>query len=364
MPDLPLLFSPTTLGALTIPNRVVMAPMTRNRATPDNVPTPQMVTYYTQRASAGLIIAEMTNVTRNAVAYMNTPSIETPEEITAWRAVTEAVHAEGGQILLQIAHGGRISHPALLAGKTPVGPSAIQPKGKTWTPEGELEFVTPYALSEAEIDSLVTDFGQAAANAKTAGFDGVEIHGANGYLVDQFLRTGTNTRTDAWGGDVAARARFLMAVTEAAIAEWGPGRVGVRLSPFNPFNDMHDADPFLTFPAAAALLGALPLAYLHLTFGGGSPEDVARLLPLMREEFHGPLILNGGYTAESAEAALETGEVEAIAFGVPFLANPDLPSRLESGAELNTPDPSTFYMGTEVGYTDYPVLDTVVGDRS
>jgi N-ethylmaleimide reductase len=319
-----------------------------------------MVTYYTQRASAGLIIAEMTNITRTAVAYLNTPSIETPEQMATWREVTDAVHAEGGQIVLQIAHGGRISHPALLDGKTPVAPSAIRPAGKTWTPEGELEFVTPQALGAEDILAIVADFRQAAANAKAAGFDGVEIHGANGYLVDQFLRSATNTRTDEWGGDPAARARFLMAVTQAAIEVWGPGRVGVRLSPFNPYNSMADADPFSTFPTAASLLDTLPLAYLHLTYGGGSPADRDRIAPLMRAAFRGPVIINGGYTAEHAEAALESGMAEAVAFGVQFLANPDLPARLEHGAELNAPDPSTFYMGTEVGYTDYPVLDVVV----
>lgn len=352
----PMLFTATTLGAIPIANRVVMAPMTRNRAEADGRPSPIMTTYYTQRASAGLIVSEMTQIAATGVSYANTPGIETPEQVALWKGITDAVHAEGGRIVLQIAHGGRISHPSLLGGATPVAPSAIRPAGETWTPLGLVPFETPRELTADEIMALVKQFRVAAANAREAGFDGIELHAANGYLLDQFLRSGSNQRTDQWGGSVANRARFLIDVIEATVAEWGPGRVGVRLSPFNPYNAMHDDAPFTTFPDVAALLDTLPLAYLHVNYGGGSPEDRARMQQLLRSAFHGAIIANSALDADSGEAVLESHLAEAIAFGVPFLANPDLPLRLASGAPLNPPDVPTFYQGGEKGYIDYPAL--------
>lgn len=352
----PMLFTATALGAIPIANRVVMAPMTRNRAEADGRPSPIMTTYYAQRASAGLIVSEMTQVAATGVSYANTPGIETPEQVALWKGITDAVHAEGGRIVLQIAHGGRISHPSLLGGATPVAPSAIRPAGETWTPEGLVAFETPRELTADEIMALVKQFRIAAANAREAGFDGIELHAANGYLIDQFLRSGSNQRTDQWGGSVANRARFLVDVIEATVAEWGPGRVGVRLSPFNPYNAMHDDAPFTTFPDVAALLDTLPLAYLHVNYGGGSPEDRARMQQLLRSAFHGAIIANSALDAASGEELLESHLAEAVAFGVPFLANPDLPLRLASDAPLNPPDVPTFYQGGEKGYIDYPAL--------
>jgi len=352
----PMLFTATALGAIPIANRVIMAPMTRNRADADGRPTPIMATYYAQRASAGLIVAEMTHIVSSGVSYANTPGIETAEQVALWKVITDAVHAEGGRIVLQIAHGGRISHPTLLGGATPVAPSAIRPAGETWTSLGLVPFETPRELGADEIMALVRQFRLAAANAREAGFDGIELHAANGYLLDQFLRSGSNQRTDQWGGSVPNRARFLIDVIEATVAEWGPGRVGVRLSPFNPYNAMHDDEPFTTFPDIAALLDTQPLAYLHFNYGGASPEDRARMQQLMRSAFHGAIIANSGLDATTGEELLKSHLAEAIAFGVPFLANPDLPHRLESGAPLNLPDQSTFYQGGEKGYTDYAAV--------
>jgi N-ethylmaleimide reductase len=315
-----------------------------------------MTTYYTQRASAGMIVSEMTQIASTGVSYANTPGIETAAQVAGWKLITEAVHAAGGRIVLQIAHGGRISHPSLLGGQTPVAPSAIRPAGETWTPLGLVPFETPRELTADEIMALVTQFRVAAANAREAGFDGIELHSANGYLLDQFLRSGSNQRGDQWGGSVANRARFLLDVIEATVAEWGPGRVGVRLSPFNSYNGMHDDAPFTTFPDVAAMLDTQALAYLHINYGGSTPDDRERMQQLLRSAFHGPIIANAGLTADSGEAILESHLAEAIAFGVPFLANPDLPLRLASGAPLNLPDVPTFYQGGEKGYIDYPVL--------
>lgn len=350
------LFSPVTIGALELPNRLVMAPMTRNRATPDGLPTPMMVEYYSQRAAAGLIVTEMTQLTPEAVGYMNTPGIHSTAQVELWRDVTAAVHAAGGRIVMQLGHAGRISHPTLIGGATPVAPSAIRPEGMTLTPSGKVPFETPRALATEELPTIVAQFRHAAAMAKDAGFDGVELHSANGYLLDEFLRSGTNRRTDGYGGSVDHRARLLLEVASSATEVWGPGRVGVRVSPFNPFNSMHDDQPLETFPAVARLLDALSLAYLHISYGGSSVDQRPEMIARMRAAFGGSIIANAGYDAERAEAALRAGEAEAIAFGVPFLANPDLPARLARDAALNTPDPATFYMGTAVGYTDYPSL--------
>ncbi|HET9134011.1 MAG TPA: alkene reductase [Gemmatimonadales bacterium] len=361
MTDIAPLLTPTTLGGIPLANRVVMAPMTRNRADDRGVPTPAMTTYYRQRASAGLIVAEMTQISPSAQGYILTPGIHNEAQVAAWREVTEAVHAEGGRIVLQLGHTGRIAHPDI-TGVQPVAPSAIAAEGLTFTQNGQVPFVEPRALTLEEIPGIVAQFRLAANFAREAGFDGVELHAANGYLLDQFLRSGTNKRDDQYGGSATNRARLLLEVVSAAIEVWGPGRVGVRLSPFNPYNTMSDADPFTTFPTVAALLALQPLAYLHVTYGGGSPEDRARMAPLMRSAFTGALIVNAGYTAESGAEVIAAGEAEAVAYGVPFIANPDLVERFAQRADLSAADASTFYMGGEKGYTDYAVMAGAVAE--
>lgn len=355
MTDIAPLLTPTTLGGIPIANRVVMAPMTRNRADDRGVPTPAMVTYYRQRASAGLIVAEMTQISAAGQGYILTPGIHNAEQVAAWREVTDAVHAEGGRIVLQLGHTGRIAHPDI-TGVQPVAPSAIAAEGLTFTQNGQVPFVMPRALTLPEIPAIVSEFRAAANFAREAGFDGVELHAANGYLLDQFLRSGTNQRDDQYGGSATNRARLLLEVVSAAIEVWGPGRVGVRLSPFNPYNTMSDADPFTTFPTVAALLALQPLAYLHVTYGGGSPEDCARIAPMIRAAFSGALIVNAGYTAESGAAVIAANEAEAVAYGVPYVSNPDLVERFKAGAELNATDFTTLYVGGEKGYTDYGTM--------
>jgi N-ethylmaleimide reductase len=350
----PDLFTPTQLGALALPNRVVMAPMTRNRAGAGSVPGALAAEYYRQRASAGLIVTEATQVSPQGVGYPGTPGIHDELQVAGWRRVTDAVHAAGGRIFLQLWHVGRISHPSLQPdGALPVAPSAIAAAGDTFTASGPQPFVTPRALATAEIPGIVAQFENGARLARAAGFDGVEIHGANGYLIDQFLRDGTNRRTDRYGGSLANRARFLLEVTEAVAGVWGPERVGVRLSPQSDFNDMHDSDPRATFGHAALALAPFGLAYLHVV------EPVGTATPLaldLKEAFEGPLMVNGGYTRPLAEAVLARGAADLVSFGAPFLANPDLPLRLARNAPLNAPDPATFYGGDAHGYTDYPAL--------
>jgi N-ethylmaleimide reductase len=352
------LFTPAQVGALMLPNRVVMAPMTRNRASAGNVPGALAVEYYTQRASAGLIITEATQVSPQGVGYPGTPGIHDAAQVAGWRNVTDAVHAAGGRVFLQLWHVGRISHPSLQPdGALPVAPSAIRPKGDAFTASGPQPFVTPRALETAEIPGVLAQFETGARLAKEAGFDGVELHGANGYLIDQFLRDGTNRRTDRYGGSLANRARFLLEVTEAVAGVWGADRVGVRLSPRGDFNDMSDSDPRATFGHAALALASFGLAYLHVVEPVGSlPAGTAPLAPRLKEAFGGPLIVNGGYTRALAEAAIASGEADLVSFGAPFLANPDLPQRLAQDAPLNPPDPATFYGGDARGYTDYPPL--------
>ncbi len=350
------LSTPVTLGALSLPNRVVMAPMTRNRATGDGVPTPIMATYYAQRASAGLIVAEMAPVAATGVAYPMTPGIYTDAQTDGWRHVTDAVHAAGGRILLQIAHGGRISHPALQPnGETPVAPSAIRPDGSVFTPQGPQPFVTPRALEVREIAAIVAEFADGARRARDAGFDGIELHAANGYLIDQFLRDGANDRTDAYGGSAERRARMLVEIVEAVSAAWSADRVGVRVSPFNAFNSMSDSDPVATFTTVASLLDGRGLAYLHVVEPVAA-DGTARLTPELRRHFSGPVLVNGGYDATTADAAIARGEGDAVSFGVPFIGNPDLAHRLALAAPLRPADPSTFYAGGERGYTDYAAL--------
>jgi N-ethylmaleimide reductase len=355
------LFSPFRLGSLTLPNRVVMAPMTRNRAGAGNAPGPHAATYYAQRASAGLIVTEATQVSPQGVGYPGTPGIHSAEQVAGWKQVTDAVHMAGGRIFLQLWHVGRISHPSLQpGGALPVAPSAIAPEGKAWTLDGMKDYVTPHALDIAEIAGVVEDYRRGAKNAREAGFDGVEVHGANGYLIDQFLRAGSNHRGDRYGGSAANRARLLIEVTEAVIGEWGAERVGVRLSPTNPFNSMSDHNPAETFGTAVSALDRFGLSYLHIVEPGATDPVPAGEPPdpkFFRKLWRGPLIANKGYDRARAEAALRDGTADLVAFATLFLANPDLPERLRRGGPFNAPDRKTFYGGSEAGYTDYPALD-------
>jgi N-ethylmaleimide reductase len=350
----PDLFSPIRLGDIEAPNRIVMAPLTRSRAVAGNVPNPLAVTYYTQRASAGLIISEATQICPEGQGYPNTPGIHTPEQIAGWRAVTDAVHAAGGRIVCQLWHVGRISHAAYQPeGRAPVAPSAIAARGEVYTPQGMVPLPTPRALETEEIPGLVAAYVAAAKNAREAGFDGVEVHGANGYLLDQFLRDGTNQRTDAYGGSIENRARLLLAVVDAVVGVWGSGRVGVRLSPINPFNDIADSTPQATFEHVAKALSSRNLAYLHvIELGDGTPFDFAAL----RRAYQSTYIAAGGFDRERAQAAVTSRAADAIAFGKLFIANPDLPARLMKNAPLNAWDEATFYGGDARGYTDYPAL--------
>ncbi len=352
-------FAPIKLGPYELGNRVVMAPLTRNRAGPDNVPQDLNARYYAQRASAGLIISEGTQVSPQGVGYPGTPGIHDPDQVEGWRRVTEAVHGQGGRIFAQLWHVGRISHPSLQpGGALPVAPSALRPEGETFTHDGLKPFVTPRALELAEIPGIIAQHREGARNALEAGFDGVEIHAANGYLLDQFLRDGSNRRDDAYGGSVANRLRLLLEVTEAVAGVWGAERVGVRLSPVNGFNSIRDSRPDQTFGHAARRLGEFGLAYLHVVeadFAGSAPPQSFDKRAL-REAFGGAYIANGGYDLEGARRALASGAADLVSFGAPYVANPDLVARLRIGAPLNVPDPATFYGGDERGYTDYPFL--------
>jgi N-ethylmaleimide reductase len=356
----PTLFSPLQLGPLTLPNRVVMAPMTRNRAGPGNVPGALNATYYAQRAGAGLIVSEATQVSPQGLGYPGTPGIHSAAQVEGWRLVTEAVHRAGGRIFLQLWHVGRISHPSLQpGGGLPVAPSAIAPAGQAWTLDGMKPYVTPHALDIEEIAGIVADYRRGARNARQAGFDGVELHGANGYLVDQFLRDGANRRTDRYGGSAENRARFLIEVTQAIVGEWGGDRVGVRLSPTNPFNSMADSHPAASFAAAVGALERCGLAYLHIVEPAASDPVAAGELPdlkFFRKIWRGVLIGNKGYDLDRAEAAIRGGAADLVSFATLFLANPDLPERLRRGGPFNVPDRKTFYGGAAAGYTDYAPL--------
>ncbi|MBV4551826.1 alkene reductase [Pseudomonas sp. SWRI102] len=350
---LDLLLSRAQVGKLSLKNRMIMAPMTRSRAGAGDVATPLMAEYYSQRASAGLIVTEGSQVSAQGKGYLRTPGIFTTEQIAGWRQVTDAVHAQGGQVYLQLWHVGRLSHPLVqVDGALPVAPSAIKADGEIYTPEGLKPYELPRALELEEIQGVVADFHQAARNAKLAGFDGVEIHGANGYLIDQFLRDGTNKRTDAYGGSIENRARFLKEVVESVIEVFGASRVGVRLSPIFSYFSMSDSNPQATFEYTARMLSRYGLAYLHIVELGEGPFDFLEL----KRRFAGPYIANGGYGAARAGAAISQGTADLVAFGTPFLANPDLVERFRLGETLNEADPSTFYQGEERGYTDYPVL--------
>jgi N-ethylmaleimide reductase len=356
----PDLLSPFQLGPLALPNRVAMAPMTRNRAGPANVPTALNATYYAQRAGAGLIVSEATQVSPQGQGYPGTPGIHSAEQAAGWKLVTDAVHAEGGRIFLQLWHVGRISHPALQpGGGLPVAPSAIAPSGQAWTLDGMKDYVTPHALETAEVAGVVEDFRHGAKLAREAAFDGVELHGANGYLIDQFLRDGTNRRTDRYGGSALNRARFLIETAEAVVGEWGAARVGVRLSPTNPYNDIADGHPAATFATAVGELNRFGLAYLHIVEPGVDDPVAAGERPdlrFFRNIWRGPLIANKGYDLARANAALRDGTADLVSFATLFLANPDLPERFRKGAPFNPPDRKTFYGGGAKGYTDYPAI--------
>ena len=347
--------TPYTRGALTFKNRIFMAPMTRSRAMAQ-VPNDLMATYYAQRASAGLIFTEASQISPQGVGYIFTPGIHTQEQMEGWRKVTSAVHGEGGKIYLQLWHVGRMSHPDFHGGHLPVAPSAIGFEGQVFTHAGFKDTVAPRALSLEEIPPLIAQYKHASMLAKEAGFDGVEIHGANGYLPHQFLEDGSNTRTDAYGGSVQNRARFLLEVTKAVMEVWEGERISVRLSPRNPVHGMHDTRPEETYLYVVEQLEALKIGMLHVLEPINPPGGVPPLAPDFRKCFSGLLVLNLGYTQETAEKALESGLADAVSFGTLFISNPDLPERFRTGHPLAEGDRDTFYGGGEKGYIDYPAI--------
>ncbi len=362
---MPSLFSSLLLGDLELPNRVVMAPLTRMRSRqPGNVPTALNATYYAQRASAGLIISEATQVSQQGQGYPATPGIHSEEQVKGWQLVTDAVHDAGGRIFCQLWHVGRISHRSHQpANGLPVAPSAIKPSGGTFSADWkQVAFETPRALETVELRGVVDDYQAAAENAEAAGFDGVEVHGANGYLLDQFLQDGSNKRDDEYGGTIENRARLLLEVVDQAVSVWGAGRVGVRLSPYGTFNDMSDSDPVGLFSYVLSELSRRRIAYAHIIepraslAGGqeGTNSDAPRTSEIFRSAFTGALISAGGYNREDAMRVVEQGVADAVAFGRLFIANPDLPARLERGLALTPYNRATFYGGAEKGYTDYP----------
>jgi N-ethylmaleimide reductase len=353
------LFKPLQAGAFTLPNRILMAPLTRCRADQDHVPTPLMAEYYSQRASAGLIITEATAAMEGCTAFWTEPGIYSEAQVAGWKQVTDAVHAKGGQMVLQVWHGGRACHPLMNNGAIPVAPSAIPiTNDEVHTPNGKVPHATPRALEDDEIPCIIAGFKIAAANAKAAGFDGIEVHGANGYLLDEFLRDGANQRKGAYGGSVENRARLMLEVLAAIIEVWGSDRVGLRVSPLNSYNSMIDSDPIATFTWLAAQLNTYNLAYLHVMRSDFLGEQQGDVMTPIRSVYQGVLIGNMGYSAAEAEEAIATGKLDAVAFGTSFLSNPDLPIRFAQNAPLNEPDPSKFYSPGSAGYTDYPNLTT------
>ncbi len=352
------LFSPVKLGRLQLPNRIVMAPLTRNRAAAGDVPQPMHATYYRQRATAGLIVSEGAPISPQGVGYPGTPGIYSEAQIAGWEVVTQAVHAAGGHIFLQLWHVGRISHPDLQPGRAvPVAPSAIRPAGDAVTATGMQPFVTPRALEQDEIQAIVAQYTTAARNALLAGFDGVEVHAANGYLIDQFLRDGSNQRTDDYGGSLENRCRFLREILQAVCEAVGSDRVGVRISPENSFNDIHDSRAQETFVYVAELVNGFEPAYLHVLEGDMVTGEKALDYGRIRAAFKGIYMANCRYDLARAQQAIATGAADMVSFGALYIANPDLVERFRQGAALNTPDPETFYGGDEHGYTDYPFLD-------
>ncbi|MCX6936508.1 MAG: alkene reductase [Verrucomicrobia bacterium] len=352
------LLTPTQLGSLSIPNRVLFAPLTRVRADAENVPGELMADYYRQRASAGLLIAEATMVASDGQAWPHQPGIHSTAHVAGWRRVTDAVHAAGGRIYLQIWHPGRATHPALNAGVQPISPSNKAIRDDTiHTPQGKLAYPAPRALRTDELPGIVELFRRAAEHAKLAGFDGVQIHGAHGYLIDQFLRDGVNDRTDAYGGSLANRARLLFEIVDAASTVFGMGRIGVRISPLVPFNDMVDSAPAALVEHVAAESEKRGLGFLELRHDNYDRPAECELAAIARRHFSGSLVRNGGFTRDAGEAAIRESQADAIAYGVPFLANPDLPLRFLANAPLNQPNPATFYApASRAGYTDYPFL--------
>ncbi|MFZ2726014.1 MAG: alkene reductase [Methylococcaceae bacterium] len=351
------LFDSLTIGDLTLNNRILMAPLTRCRAEGEHVAGDLMAQHYAQRASAGLIIAEATMAMAGNSAFWHEPAIYSDEQIAGWQKVTDAVHAQGGKIFLQIWHGGRACHPLLNDGAQPVAPSAIAITGDdVYTPDGKQPYVLPRELADAELPAIVAGFKQAAINAKTAGFDGIEVHGANGYLLDSFLRDGANKRTGLYGGSIENRARLLLEVLTAVIEVWGSERVGLRISPLNSFNSMIDSDPIALVTWLSIKLNDFNLAYLHVMRGDFYQVQSGDVLTPIRAIYKGVLISNMGYSQAEANQAINAGEIDAVAFGVPFLANPDLVERFKIGAALNQANPNTFYSAGAEGYTDYPSL--------
>lgn len=356
MSNIDTLFRPLTLGNVELPNRIWMAPLTRCRAGLEHLPNTLMAEYYAQRATAGLIIAEATMAVEHNSAFWQEPGVHSQAQVDGWRVVTDAVHAKGGKIFLQIWHGGRACHPALNEGRQPVAPSAIAIIDEVHTPEGKLPYTEPRALNDDELPGIVAGFKQAAINAKAAGFDGVEVHGANGYLLDQFLRDGSNKRSGAYGGPIENRARLLLEVLAAVCEVWDSKQVGLRLSPLNSYNSMIDSDPIALTIWLAERLNDFNLAYLHLMRSDFFQAQQGDVMTPAREHYKGVLVGNMGYSADEAAEAIAAGKLDAVAFGVPFLANPDLPARFKKGASLNAADSATFYTADAVGYTDYPAM--------
>jgi N-ethylmaleimide reductase len=358
---MPNLFESVQLGSLVLANRVFMAPLTRNRADADGVPGELAATYYSQRASAGLIVTEATQISPMGKGYINTPGIHSPEQVRGWSRIVESVHKSGGLIFLQLWHVGRISHSSLLPDNAqPVAPSAIRANSQTLIATGLAQVSEPVALIASGIKETLDDYRRAAGNAKAARFDGVEIHAANGYLIDQFFKTGSNRRTDEYGGVASNRVRFLNETIEKVLDVWDSRQVGVRISPTGSFNDMHDDNPLETFSVAVERLNGYGLGYLHIVetaqnSKGSSEADLAMSAHL-RALWKGLYVVNGGYDGSRGKEALRTGHADAVAYGRNFLANPDLPRRLQLGAALNEPDPTTFYGGGAAGYTSYPAL--------
>jgi len=355
------LFTPSKIGAIDIQNRIVMAPLTRSRANNStDTPSDMAPTYYGQRASAGLIISEATQISAQGKGYISTPGIYTQDHVAAWRAVTDAVHAKGSKMICQLWHVGRISHTSLLPdGGQPVAPSAIAADAQTFTADGPTQVSDPRALTGAEIDAIIGDYVNSAKLAMEAGFDGVEVHAGNGYLLDQFIQDGSNTRDDAYGGSVENRIRIVLDILDAVGAAVGFDRVGLRLSPTGTFNDMRDSDTEGTFGALIDALNAKGLAYLHMVeeFAGSGTDESRAMMQRLRARYHGTYIANGAYLADSGHTAVQSGHADAVAFGLPYIANPDLVERFKTGAALSEPDQATMYGGDASGYIDYTKAD-------
>lgn len=349
------LFDAYTLGEFTLNNRIVMAPMTRSRANAEGILGDITARYYEQRSGAGLIVTEATAVAKQGSGYCNIPGIWSDAQTKAWAAIPKAVHAKGGKIFMQLFHTGRIGHSSLY-GAQPVSSSAVKPDGQVMATDFSMQaYEMPRALEEAEIPAIVGQFKTGAANAKKAGFDGIEIHAANGYLIDQFLRDGVNKRKDSYGGSAEKRARFLIEIVKATVDVFGPGRVGVRLSPQSGFNSMSDSDPVKTYTVIAKLLNDYPLAYVHMTENFN--PSLPRVSETVRKIYKGTLIVNGGLTKDTGEKLLEEGQADLICYGIPFIANPDLVQRFRHNQPLAQPDQTLFYQGGEKGYIDYPAMD-------